>query len=194
MSVDYELRLVTDWQPRQILEILSKELGLQWQENSRLLGRGIVLGATTEPEQRQSLMMEAFGFQPTVDIWFRVETNEEISPGKTILLKASLLLLGQIPGDGVLLVGEEKIVFQRIDGTLIFNKKLQVWADYELSELNVPYFGQLLRSPLISNHPPRVKMRNNIYTRLKSLATRQGKSMTELANEAIEVYLKQVGA
>lgn len=194
MSVDYELRLVTDWQPRQILEILSKELGLQWQENSRLVGRGIVLGARTEPDQRQSLMMEAFGFQPTVDIWFRVETYEEISPGKTILLKASLLILGQIPGDGVLLVGQEKIVFQRIDGTLIFNKKLHVWADYELSELNVPYFGQLLRSPLISNHPPRVKMRNNIYTRLKSLATRQGKSMTELANEAIEVYLKQVGA
>lgn len=193
MSVDYELRLVTDWEPRQILEVLSKELGLQWQENSRLLGHGIVLGAMKETGERQSLMVEAFGFKPTVDVWFRVEAEEESSPGKTILLKASISILSKISGDGVLLVGDHKIVFQRINSTLIFNKKLPVWSEYEMSQLNVPYFGQLLRSPLISNHPPRVKMRNNVYTRLKSLATRQGKSMTELANEALEVYLNQVG-
>ncbi|MCT7953857.1 SitI3 family protein [Laspinema palackyanum] len=149
MSLEYELRIVTDWQPLDILNLLSRELELEWEE-TRLFGPGIVLGATPETEHRQSMMMETFGFQPTVDVWFWLDSQENYQWGKQMLLDASMLVLNHLSGDAVLLFNSESTVLQRISGSLIFNQKIPLTSKDEIEKFNQPFYIQTLRSLLLS--------------------------------------------
>lgn len=191
MSLEYELRIVTDWQPLDILKLLSRELELEWEE-TRLFGPGIVLGATPETEHRQSMMMETFGFQPTMDVWFWLDSQENYQRGKQILLEASMLVLSHLPGDAVLLFNSESTVLQRISGFLIFNQKIPLTSKDEIEKFNQPFYIQPLRSLLLYDRNPKFEVYSPIYSQLKAVATERGQSMTELANEAIAFYLSQI--
>ncbi|MGK7905374.1 MAG: SitI3 family protein [Hormoscilla sp.] len=190
MSLDYDLRIVTDWEPILILEFLSKKLQLGWEEGVRLFGPGIVLGVSRENERRQAFIQSMFGFAPTVDVWFWLDKNEDYYLGKQTLLQAVMLLLSEMPGDAVLLINYETIVLQRIGGTLIFNQELGTWSNEELASVKLPYYQQPLRSPIISEELPKVELDNGIYIHLHSLAVSQGKDVRELVRDAIGAYLQ----
>jgi len=190
MSLDYDLRIVTDWEPMQTLELLLKKLQLEWGKDSRLLGPGIVVGVLQEDERDKSFMQSLFGFTPTVDVWFWLDSTAEDDRGKQTLLQAVMLLLSEMPGDAVLLINYETIVLQRIRGTLIFNQELGSWSDEELASVKLPYYQQPLRSPIISGELPKVELDNGIYIHLHSLAVSQGKDVRELVTDAIAAYLQ----
>ena len=190
MSLDYDLRIVTDWQPMRILDFLSKKLQLGWEEGVRLFGPGIVVGVVKENERRQAFIQSLFGFAPTLDVWFWLDSTAEDDRGKQTLLQAVMLLLSEMPGDAVLLINYETIVLQRIRGTLIFNQELGSWSDEELASVKLPYYQQPLRSPIISEELPKVELDNDIYIHLHSLTVSQGKDVRELVTDAIAAYLQ----
>jgi hypothetical protein len=191
MSLEYELRIVTDWQPLDILNLLSQELELDWEE-SRLFGPGIVLGVTLESEHRQSIMMETFGFQPTLDLWFWLDSQENYQWGKQMLLKASMLVLNHLSGDAVLLFNSESTVLQRVSGSLIFNQKIPLTSKEELEKFKQPFYIQPLRSLLLYDRPTTVAVDPPIYSQLQAVATVREQSPTRLANEAIAFYLREI--
>lgn len=191
MSLEYELRIVTDWQPLDVLKLLSQELELEWEE-SRLFGPGIVLGATLETEHRQSIMMETFGFKPTLDLWFWLDSQENYQRGKQILLEASMLVLRHLSGDAVLLFNSESTVLQRISGPLIFNEKIPLTSRDEIEKFNQPFYIKPLRSLLLYDRRTTLAVDNPIYSQLQAVATARGQSPTRLANEAIAFYLREI--
>lgn len=191
MSLEYELRIVTDWQPLEILKLLARELKLEWEE-TRLCGPGIVLGVTPETDSRQSIMMETFGFQPTVDVWFWLDSQENYQRGKQILLEASMLVLRHLPGDAVLLFNSEYTVLQRISGPLIFNEKILLTSRDEIEKFNQPFYIKPLRSLLLYDRPTTLAVDHPIYSQLQTVATAREQSPTRLANEAIAFYLQSL--
>lgn len=191
MSLEYELLIGTNSQPLDILNLLSRELELEWEE-TRLFGPGIVLGATPETHDPQSIMMENFGFQPTLDLWFWLDSQENYQRGKQILLEATMLVLKHLSGDAVLLFNSEYTVLQRISGVLIFNQKILLSSKDELEKFNQPFYIKPLRSLLLYDSNPKFEVYNSIYSQLKAVATERGQSPTRLANEAIAFYLQQI--
>ncbi len=189
MSLEYDLRIATNLQPKQTLELLAKQLNFEWEKTQTLYSPGIVISAIAENEKRQTLMQSLFGFTPTVNIWFWLDSNQDYEQGKHSLLLATTTLLNSLPGDAVLLFNGESIVLEKIAGALIFNKDLATWSGTQLAELKQPFYIESLRSPLLSHQLPSLKISNATHTRLKSIAIRQGKPLTELANQAIEDYI-----
>ncbi|MCT7952665.1 SitI3 family protein [Ancylothrix sp. C2] len=189
MSLDYDLRIATNLQPKQTLELLAKQLNFEWEKNQTLYSPGIVISAIAENENRQTFMQSLFGFTPTVNIWFWLDSNQDYEQGKHSLLLATTTLLNSLPGDAVLLFNGESIVLEKIAGALIFNKDLATWSETQLAEIQQPFYIESLPSPLLSHEPPSLNISNATHTRLKSIAIRQGISLTELANQAIEAYI-----
>ncbi|GAB4299912.1 MAG: hypothetical protein Fur0025_39180 [Oscillatoriaceae cyanobacterium] len=150
MSLDYDLRIATDLATEQTLEILANELKLEWEEGCRLVGSGIVVGAMPEREQGQVIIQQAFGFKPTVNLWFWLDSNQDYPQGKHSLLIAVISLLRHLPGDAVLLFNSEIVRLQRINGRLIFNQDFSLWSESELAEVELPFDCQPLPSPLLS--------------------------------------------
>ncbi len=191
MSLNYELRIDTEWEAQQISDFLSKELSLEWGEESSLLSPGVLIGVFPEKETRRSIMQLEYGFKPTIDVWFWLNSNRDYEKGKHTLLTASMLLLSKLPGDAVLLFNYERTVLQRIEGTLIFNSQPATWQEAELAaEVKLPYYIEPLRSPLISDDLPMLEISNGIYARLQAVAASRGKSVAELNQEAIEAFLQ----
>ena len=191
MSLNYELRIDTEWEAQQISDLLSKELFLERGEESRLLSPGAVMGVFPENEMRRSIMQLEYGFKPTIDVWFWLDSNLDYEKGKHTLLTASMLLLSKFSGDAVLLFNYERTVFQRIQHTLIFNSQSATWQEAELAaEVKLPYYIEPLRSPLISDDLPALEISNGTYARLQAVAVSRGKSVVELNQEAIEAFLQ----
>ena len=155
MSIDYDLRMNADWSPSQILDLLSETLKVQWAEGEKpiLFSNGVILGAIAEWQERQSIMRSAFGFAPTVDVWFRINSRQDEDMGKRTLLRSVALLLDRFPGDVVLLFNGEHVVLQRLGGSLSFNnnfsKLLSYWPKSELIAAKLPYEWRSLTSPLL---------------------------------------------
>jgi hypothetical protein len=191
VSLNYELRIDTEWEPQQISDLLSKELSLERGEESRLLSPGAAIGVFPETEMRRSIMQLEYGFKPTIDVWFWLDSNRDYEKGKHTLLAASMLLLSKLSGDAVLLFNYERTVFQRIQNTLIFNSQSPTWQKAELAaEVKLPYYIEPLRSPLCSDDLPVLEISNGIYARLQAVAVSRGKSVAELNQEAIEAFLQ----
>jgi hypothetical protein len=191
VSLNYELRIDTEWEAQQVSDFLSKELSLEWGEESRLLSPGVLIGVFPSKETRRSIMQLEYGFKPTIDVWFWLNSNRDYEKGKHTLLRASMLLLSKLPGDAVLLFNYERTVLQRIEGTLIFNSQPATWQEAELAaEVKLPYYIEPLRSPLISDDLPALEVSNGIYARLQAVAVTRGQSVAELSREAIEAFLQ----
>jgi hypothetical protein len=56
VSLNYELRIDTEWEAQQVSDFLSKELSLEWGEESRLLSPGVLIGVFPSKETRRSIM------------------------------------------------------------------------------------------------------------------------------------------
>ncbi|MFE1748096.1 SitI3 family protein [Coleofasciculus sp. H7-2] len=152
MSLDYDLSIATDLKPIQALHIVSKGFDLEWDSassNPCLFGSGILVGAHPQLDIRQSVIEEAFGFRPTIDVWFQINSNVNYEGGKHTLLWVTIELLRQISGDAVLLFNGESIIFQRLAGQLLLNEDWHDWATSHLSEVTLPFEVQNLPSPLL---------------------------------------------
>ncbi|CAD5945290.1 hypothetical protein PCC9214_02198 [Planktothrix tepida] len=189
MSLDYELRLETNFNSNNIYDILSNQFDLQPGEDQRLFNSGIIIGVSPEKPATQYLMLENYGFKPTIDVWFRLKHQDEKILGKQTLLNVSILLLSQISGDAVLLFNSEKTVLQRISGVLIFNQKPETWQDSELSQVELNYHVKPLKSPLLGDPSPKIAIQPAIYSRLQALAISQGKSLKQLTNDVLKAGL-----
>ena len=191
MSLDYELRIESHWEPEQVFHWLKDYLNFYPDSENTLYNPGILLGVHRETEKNQTMMKSWFGFKPTLIVWFVLDSLDDYEIGKTTLLKTVIRLLQEIPGDAVLLFNYESLVLQRIAGELIFNQTLQTWPRSEISEVTSQFHLAPLRSPLLTNNPPRVEIDQRTYPLLTSVAIREGKSIKELATEAIDAYLQQ---
>jgi hypothetical protein len=191
MSLDYELRIETHWEPEQVLEWLKDYVHFQPDSDNTLYNPGILLGVHRETEKNQMMMQSWFGFKPTIIVWFVLDSLNDYEIGKTTLLKTVVRLLQEIPGDAVLLFNYESLVLQRIAGELIFNQTLQTWPNSEISAVTSQFHLAPLRSPLLTDDSPQVEIDQRTYPLLTSVAIPQGKSIKELATEAIDAYLKQ---
>ncbi len=150
MSLHYDLRIATDLAPKQTLELLANGLKLRWEEECRLVDKGIVLGAMQERQSGQAIIQQAFGFKPTINVWFWLDPNQDYAQGKHSLLIAVIFLLRHLPGDAVLLFNGEIVRLQRINGQLIVNQDFSLWSASELAEVELPFDCQPLPSPLLS--------------------------------------------
>lgn len=191
MSLDYELRIETHWEPEQVLEWLKEYVNFQPDSDNTLYNPGILLGVHRETEKNQTMMQSWFGFKPTLIVWFVLNSCNDYEIGKTTLLKTVVRLLQEIPGDAVLLFNYEYLVLQRIAGELIFNQTGQTWPNSEIIAVTSQFHLAPLRSPLLTDDAPQVEIDQKTYPLLTSVAIRQGKSIKELATEAIDAYLQQ---
>ena len=111
------------------------------------------MGAMQESDRGQAFMQSEFGFAPTVDVWFRINSRQDEEMGKQTLLRAVALLLDRFPGDAVLLFNGEHVVLQRLGGSLSFNnnfsKLLSYWPKSELAVESLSYEWRSLTSPLL---------------------------------------------
>jgi hypothetical protein len=192
MSLDYELRIDSTWDSVEVLGFLKESLNFQHEESENSLwSPGIWLRSSRETEKNQTMMQSWFGFKPTLRVGFVLNSLNDYEIGKTTLLKTVVRLLQEIPGDAVLLFNYESLVLQRIAGELIFNQTLQTWPNSEISAVTSQFHLAPLRSPLLTDDSPQVEIDQRTYPLLTSVAIRQGKSIKELATEAIDAYLKQ---
>ncbi len=195
MSLDYELRIDSTWDYVELLRFVKESLSFQPEESEKFLcSPGIWLRISRETEKNQTMMKSWFGFKPTLRVGFVLDSLDDYEIGKTTLLKTVIRLLQEIPGDAVLLFNYESLVLQRIAGELIFNQTLQTWSKSEISEVTSDFHMAPLRSPLLTNNSPRVEIDQRTYPLLKSVAIGQGKSIKEIATEAIDAYLQQAVA
>jgi len=189
MSLDYELRIETDFNPDKIYDILSNQFDLKPGEDQRLFNSGIIIGVYPEKPATQELMLENYGFKPTIDIWFSLKHQDQENLGKQTLLKVSILLLSLISGDAVLLFNSEKTVLQRISGVLIFNQKPATWQESELCVVELNYYVKPLKSPLLGDSSPKIAIQPSVYYHLQAMAILQGKSLKQLTNDLLKESL-----
>lgn len=150
MASEYSLVISTDLAPIRALHIVSKGLGLKWEDsNTYLVGLGVLVGATSQGGLGQSVIEEAFGFRPDISVLFRINPKEDHEKGRHTLLRATMELLRQIPGDAVLLFNGENIILQRIEGQLVLNEEWGNWTASQLTEVTLPYELCNLPSPLL---------------------------------------------
>ncbi|MFB2976864.1 SitI3 family protein [Microseira sp. BLCC-F43] len=148
MSIDYQLYLSTALEPLQSLNILSKSFDFEWSSelpNPWLFREEIVIGSLSDDEP--SIMEEAFGFRPTIYVWFRVAKNQYGEKGFRTMLQAVMELLRQITGDAVFLSNGEVILFQRLGGQLLLNEQCNSWITSYLPLVTLPYEVRNLPSP-----------------------------------------------
>ena len=195
MSLDYELRIDSTWDSVELLSFLKESLNFQQEESEKNLWiPGIWLRSSRETEKNQTMMHSWFGFKPTLIVAFVLNSIHDYEIGKATLLKTVVRLLQEIPGDAVLLFNYESLVLQRIAGELIFNQTLQTWPKSEISAVTSQFHLAPLRSPLLTDDSPQVEIDQKTYPLLTSVAIGQGKSIKELATEAIDAYLQQAVA
>jgi hypothetical protein len=151
MGLDNSLELSTDMKPAQALRLLAERFGLEWGDDSHLLGPAVWVSAI-EPEQDFKLMIEeAFQFRPDLSVGFRLDPNGgEYEEGNRIMLRATMFLL-EHGRDGVLLFNGEHIVLQRFGGHLVLNEDSKNWTDgLRLEdEIRLPHEKRPLPSPLL---------------------------------------------
>ncbi len=161
MALSYTLLITTELEPLQALNIVFAGFNLEWASspNAYLFGDGLLVGAYLEDdEDGQSTIKEAFGFIPTIGVWFRFTSPENRDKATSTMFQVTMKLLSQeVSGDAVLLLNGEEIILQRIKGQLFLNdeSKLfidgnsQPWITLFLSEITLPYQLRSLPSPLL---------------------------------------------
>ena len=147
MALEFDLSIDTKLQPIEALSILSEGLNLEWTPEKNLRGPAAIVGAFYKRPLGKSVIAEEFGFQPTIDVWFRISPKEEYQTGKNTVLRATMELLGKVSGDAVLLFNGEELVLKKIGSQLLINKEWGVWHRESLAEISLPYAAVSLRSP-----------------------------------------------
>ena len=161
MALDYTLSIATELDPLQALNIAFTGSNLEWASSSdaRLFGDGLLMGAYLEDDDDgRSMIEEAFGFIPTLSVWFRFTYPEDYGKSINTIFQVTMKLLSQeVSGDAILLSNGEDIILQRLKGQLLLNDesklvingKSQPWIRLFLSEITLPYQLRSLPSPLL---------------------------------------------
>lgn len=161
MALSYRLHLATELKPLQALNIAFTGSNLEWASSpdARLFGDGLLMGAYLEDDDDdRSMIEEAFGFIPTLSVWFRFTYSEDYGKSINTIFQVTMKLLSQeVSGDAVLLSNGEDIILQRLKGQLLLNDesklvingKSQPWITLFLSEITLPYQLRSLPSPLL---------------------------------------------
>jgi hypothetical protein len=142
MSVEYDLAVDTNLTHAQVMKLIANEFGVEVISESMQDGRKffrISLGDIGWPESYerdelagyQDRIEHCYGIRPTVDVNFRLFPAiwEDFTRN---LLRASKVILERTLGDAIL-KQDRQILWQRIDGQLIFNRAW--WLDNGLLEL-----------------------------------------------------------
>ncbi len=147
MSLNYEIKLGTELEPTQIMNILAKCNDLQWVEKS-LNGLGILVNSYEEPDKLY--YKDIFGFAPTVIVDFKIKPNINYEKSIRIMIRVIMHLIKEITGNAILLFNYETIMFHKIGNQLIFNQEMcNPYIESELKNLDVQYEIKDLESPLL---------------------------------------------
>jgi hypothetical protein len=149
VAIEYDLEFATEFEPKVVLDVVAEKLSFKWWEQSHLIAIGLIMGAynpSKTSELSQSCFEEAYGFRPTLSVWFRLDKFADYDEGYRNMMRATTLLLSYIPGDAVLVFNGEITVLQRTNGELAINSELNPSPP---GEVTLPYEMRPLASPLL---------------------------------------------
>jgi hypothetical protein len=139
MALEYRLRIATSLEPSQVLRSLSLLHSLETR-SGQLSGPGVIaIQVSPVSERGSSVIRDAFGFSPTVDITFRLEKLENLDAGVRTVIRATLELLRETAGEVVMLFNGEDVVLLRKDGLLVLNNAWDFWSQARLAQVTLPY-------------------------------------------------------
>ena len=146
MALEYILRIATDLKPPQVLDFLARTLQFEVEPDSSLSGPGLTIAASVESKLGQSIISEAFHFNPTVRVTFRLDKFDDTDAGRLSLLRGTLELVRQLKSDAVLLFNGEDVVLLHANGELVLNEQNGFWTAEHLSQIDLPYQMRALES------------------------------------------------
>lgn len=153
MSADYNFDIKTPLSPKQVLEVAAKGVGTEVPEQLepyafRVLGAFAV--ASEVSELGRKLLLEEYGFAPTVGVTFEYYPSKDKEGGRHAISQGVAAMLREVKGDAVLFYNGEETMLQRIGGNLLLDKAWSErgWLAAELSAAGLKYEVQELASPL----------------------------------------------
>jgi hypothetical protein len=147
MALEYGLYIQTDFQPKQVLQLMFRGIGIDAHiEKAKKRGvffstdaPGVMADAYRFKGKRTSYVAAEFGISASMLIGFRLDSLEDRQKQKQILLKATIELLHQITGDAVLLFNGEVVWLLRKAGELTLNSDTDLWRPEFLDLVTLPY-------------------------------------------------------
>lgn len=150
MALDYDLELVSKRSPKQIIDLLVKELQFKSFNEQHILGAGVSISVISAAGLGDDLIADAFGFRPTIHIGFRLlHQSDEYEDGKILMTKSVMTMLHHEADDAVFLFQGETVLLQRISGKLVINNTWFRDGDPELAYITLPHDSREIQSPLM---------------------------------------------
>ncbi len=143
MALSYSLEIEAGIEPEVLLLMIAHSSGLEW-EGGMLRGAGMTVDAHRQDDFEKSVTEEEFGFRPSVFAGFRISPDEAYEEAIRILMRTTMTLLREVPGDVVLLFNYETMILGRLGNQLRFNEEepdLHVLS--ELSDLTEAYENEV---------------------------------------------------
>jgi len=128
MALDFDLEIKSRMTPSEIVELILKLDGFH--RTTDIIGfyaEGVVCSVNKiasegyYPKVHQEIMLENFGFVPTLRLSYRPDGYEGYEAGMRNGLKAFMTVLQNDDGDAVCILNGESIKFTRIGGKLVLN-------------------------------------------------------------------------
>ena len=146
MSLDYNFSIATTFSPQQVLRIALSELGMapnteRSEEGvfKETAGPGFLVSAGPMGKQSRSMLEEMLHISPDVDLRFWIDALGDRYTAQTLMLRSILAVLGQIPGDAVLMFIGETVLLLRRGGRLYLDAGTGVWTPERLELVKLPY-------------------------------------------------------
>ena len=121
MALEYDLRIASDFEPSQVLGLLSQVPGFKEDTFGQLIAPGLIVSAIPEGDLGRSVIKDAFNFDPTVKLTFHVDKFENWEAGMNNTIRACVEILLKTQGNAVLLFNGEYTVLRRTGGRLILS-------------------------------------------------------------------------
>lgn len=153
MATEYDLNIATGLEPLQVTQIIANELGYKWGGQDHVTTPTLFISATLKEKVSAEYFNKLFGFCPDVLVGFRLQPKSQDGErsGRQEMLRATMAMLHNESGDGVLLLNGEHVLLQKIAGQLTLNSEWREWESYSLlPEVTLPYEIRPLPSPLLA--------------------------------------------
>ena len=149
MSLDYDLKIETPLDSRQILEIAARANGVKTISTTepysfRMTGASVV-AMPIESEIGKRLILEGYGFVPNALVSFEYRISEPIDN----IARGVGAILCEVEGDAVFLWNGEETIAERINGELKVQLEGYEWLTKEFDVIGLKYERQQLESPLL---------------------------------------------
>ena len=147
MALEYGLYIQTDLNPERVMKLIFTSLGVDARiEKSKKRGvfffthaSGLTTWAYRFKDNEPSLIAADLGIEAPMLILFHLDKFEDLDVQKHLLLRATIELLCQIPGDATLLFNGEVVWLLRKGGELILNSNQDLWRPEYLALVTLPY-------------------------------------------------------